>query len=193
MRLYNPWPEPYQINRRSPYGMRRHPITGRKKMHHGIDIAAPIGTPLIAGADGQIAHKGAGASGGFTLLIRHAGDWHSVYYHLEKPSHKRIGARVKAGDVVAYVGNTGASTGPHLHFELRQSRTFGDTVDPVPHLKGPFRGRSQRPQEPVSRPSRASGLRPWGDVRGKASPGLESLSRSWIARGAHAIRRGLGR
>jgi len=191
MRLYNPWPEPYQINRRSPYGPRkRHPITGKSTFHHGVDVAMPIGTPLIAGADGQIAHKGNGASGGHTLIIRHSGNFHTVYYHLKEESHKRIGARVKAGDVVATSGNTGASTGPHLHFEVRpHSRTWGETDDPVKYLQGPFRERPGAPRPP----RRGAGLRPWSEVEGRPSPGLESLSNSWIARGARAIRRGLGR
>jgi len=182
MRLYNPWPEPYQINARSPYGPRRHPITGKQSFHHGVDVALPIGTGILAPADGTIAHKGSGASGGFTLLVRHQGNWHTVYYHLNRPSHRNIGERVRAGDIIADSGNTGASTGPHLHFELRRSRAWGNTVDPVPFLKGPFRKAQERPGRP-QRPSRI----------GKVSPGLEGLSRSWIARGAHAIRRGLGR
>ena len=155
MRLYNPWPEPYRINARSPYGWRRHPITGKRKFHHGLDVALPVGTPLIAGADGVIAHKGSGASGGYTLLIRHAGNWHTVYYHLQKPSHRNIGEPVKAGDLVANSGNTGASTGPHLHYELRRSRTWGDTVDPVPYLQGPYRqAASPVKRDPRTRPPR---------------------------------------
>jgi murein DD-endopeptidase MepM/ murein hydrolase activator NlpD len=186
IQLFDPWPEGYRVNSRSPYGPRKHPITRKVTMHHGVDVAMPVGTPLIAGADGTIAHKGAGASGGHTLLIRHEGNWHSVYYHLQKPSHRNVGEQVKAGDVVADSGNTGASTGPHLHFELRRSRRWGDTVDPLPHLKGSFRSRAQTPQDARRRPARPSRI-------GRVSPGLESLSRSWMARGAHAIRRGLGR
>jgi len=191
MRLYNPWPEPYRINKRSPYGPRRHPITGQRgKMHHGVDVSMPVGTPLIAPADGQVAHKGSGASGGHVLIIRHQGNFHTVYYHLQQASHKHVGQQVKTGDLIANSGNTGASTGPHLHFELRRSREWGDTVDPVPYLLGPYR---ERPGGSRTRNSRSSRLRPWSQVRGKPSPGLESLSNSWLARGAHAIRRGLGR
>jgi murein DD-endopeptidase MepM/ murein hydrolase activator NlpD len=145
MRLYEPWPVPYTINSRSPYGPRKHPITRKVKFHHGVDIAMPVGTPLIAGADGRIAHKGSGASGGYTLLIEHEGGWHSVYYHLQKPSHRNIGEQVQAGDLVANSGNTGASTGPHLHFELRRSRRWGDTVNPVSHFQGKYR--REKPQE----------------------------------------------
>lgn len=152
MRLYEPWPVPYTINTRSPYGPRKHPITRKVKFHHGVDVAAPTGTPLIAGADGTIAHKGAGASGGNVLIIRHEGNWHSVYYHLQKPSHRHVGEQVRAGDVVAHVGSTGRSTGPHLHFELRRSRAWGDTVDPVPYFQGTYRRETS--QEAVSRPQR---------------------------------------
>ena len=187
MRLYNPWPEPYTINPGSPWGPRRHPITGQPgRMHHGVDVACPVGTPLIAGADGKIVNKGHHSKSGVTLVIKHRGNFHTAYYHLREPSFLNEGDRVKAGDIVAYSGNTGASTGPHVHFELRRGRQQATSIDPVPHLKGPFRQRRQRR-------SRPSSLRPWSDVRGKASPGLESLSNSWIARGAHAIRRGLGR
>lgn len=177
IRLYQPWPEPYRVNARSPYGpRRRHPITGKRTFHHGIDVAMPVGTSLTAGADGTIAHKGSGASGGYTLLIRHEGNWHTVYYHLQKPSHRHIGEQVKAGDVVAHSGNTGASTGPHLHFELRRSRQWGDTVDPVPAIVGPF----ERPRRP-ERPSRPS-------IVGKPSKGLEAWGRSWVNRGKHFLR-----
>lgn len=182
MRLFNPWPEPYTINARSPYGPRRHPITGKQSFHHGVDVAMPTGTNLIAPADGTVVHHGYGASGGHVLIIQHEGPWHTVYYHLKQRSHKPRGAQVKAGEVIADSGNTGASTGAHLHFELRRSRRWGDTVDPVPFLQGPFR----QGQEPTGRPPRPSRI-------GKVSPGLEALSRSWMARGAHAIRNGFGR
>ena len=151
MKLYEPWPEPYTINARSPYGPRK--LFGKVKFHHGVDVAAPTGTPLIAGADGTIAHKGSGASGGNVLIIRHEDDWHTVYYHLQKPSHRQVGDRVKAGDLVAHVGSTGRSTGPHLHYELRRSRNWGDTVDPVPHFQGKYAvAEPEKPQEPVSAP-----------------------------------------
>lgn len=135
--LTEPWPAGFTINARSPYGPRVHPITGKRTFHHGIDVAMPVGTPLKAGADGVVAHKGNGGSGGVTLLLKHANNMHTVYYHLQKPSSLPVGAAVKAGDVVAYSGNTGASTGPHLHYELRKSRNWGDTIDPAPHIVKP--------------------------------------------------------
>jgi murein DD-endopeptidase MepM/ murein hydrolase activator NlpD len=137
MRLVQPWPEPYTINARSPYGPRRHPITGKTTMHHGIDVAMPVGTKLTAPAPGTVVHKGNNGSGGVTLIIRHDGNMHTVYYHLQKPSPHAINARVNTGDFIAYSGNTGASTGPHLHMELRRSRKWGDTLDPQPHIVKP--------------------------------------------------------
>jgi len=194
VRLYNPWPEPYTINPQSPYGPRRDPITGAaNSWHHGIDVAMPIGTKLIAGADGTIAHKGSGASGGYTLIIRHEGSWHTVYYHLKQPSHLNIGDQVRAGDYVAASGNTGRSTGPHLHFELRRSRRWGDTTDPVPYLQGPYRAVTRDvPRDVVSEPTRDVTREVRPSRLGRAAPGLESWSNSWIARGAHFLRsRGL--
>ena len=136
MKLSQPWPEGYSVNKNSPYGYRTDPITRRRKFHHGIDVALPVGTPLTAGADGTIVHKGSGASGGNTLIIMHAHDVYAVYYHLQKPSHLPKGAKVQRGDQVALSGNTGRSTGPHLHFEVRKSRRWGDTVDPMPFFSG---------------------------------------------------------
>jgi murein DD-endopeptidase MepM/ murein hydrolase activator NlpD len=135
MKLHKPWPANYKINKRSPFGWRVHPITRRRKFHHGIDVALPVGTPLTAPADGEIVHKGNSASGGNTLVIKHAPDLFTVYYHLQKPPEARVGDKVKLGDVIAHSGNTGASTGPHLHFEVRKSQNWGDTLDPVPFFQ----------------------------------------------------------
>jgi hypothetical protein len=96
----------------------------------------PVGTELRAPADGVVVHKGNGPSGGITLIAKHADDVFTVYYHLSKPSHLLVGSRFEQGEVIAHSGNTGASTGPHLHWEVRRSRRFGDTVDPVPFLQG---------------------------------------------------------
>ena len=136
MKLSQPWPEGYSINARSPYGWRKHPISGRRKFHHGVDVAAPVGTELRAPADGVIVHKGSGGSGGYTLIIKHADDVFTVYYHMQKPSHLLKGTRVERGEQIGLIGNTGRSTGPHLHWEVRKSRRWGDTVDPVPYLQG---------------------------------------------------------
>lgn len=153
MKLKAPWPDGYEINARSPFGWRIHPITGKRKFHHGVDVALPVGTPLTAPADGVIAHKGSGASGGFTLIVEHAPDLFTVYYHLAKPSHLSKGTKVKQGEVIAHSGNTGASTGPHLHWEVRRSRTWGDTTDPVPYLE------AEDPTDPVEIPRKPMSAR----------------------------------
>jgi murein DD-endopeptidase MepM/ murein hydrolase activator NlpD len=134
MRLVEPWPDGYTVNKRSPYGPRVHPITGKRTFHHGVDVALPVGTPLTAPAPGVVVHKNRTDSAGFNLIIRHEGTWHTVYYHLQKPSHLLVNARVQTGDLIAYSGNTGASTGPHLHWELRKTRTWGDTVNPMDYV-----------------------------------------------------------
>jgi murein DD-endopeptidase MepM/ murein hydrolase activator NlpD len=138
MELFEPWPVGYKVNRRSPYGPRVHPITGKRTFHHGVDVALPVGTPLTAPADGVVVHKNRTSSAGFNLILRHEGTWHTVYYHLQKPSHLAVGDKVKAGDKIALSGNTGASTGPHLHWELRRSRTWGDTVNVMDYVVGPY-------------------------------------------------------
>jgi len=137
MKLHRPWPEGYTINARSPYGPRRHPITRKTTFHHGVDVALPVGTTLVAPADGVVVHKGFGSSGGHTLILKHDNNIHTVYYHLQKPSHLGKGTQVKLGDEVALSGNTGASTGPHLHWEVRRSRKWGDTIDPETVLVTP--------------------------------------------------------
>ena len=150
MPLQEPWPEGYTINARSPYGWRKHPITGRKTFHHGVDVALPVGTPLTAPADGVVVHKGNGASGGVTLILEHPGKLFTVYYHLQKPSHLAKGATVKLGELIAYSGNTGASTGPHLHWEVRTpTRQWGRTVDPVDYLQETVQPPEPAPVEPV--------------------------------------------
>jgi murein DD-endopeptidase MepM/ murein hydrolase activator NlpD len=136
-RLRNPWPNGYTINKNSPYGWRVHPITGKRTFHHGVDVAMPVGTTLKAPADGVVVHKGSGGSGGYTLILKHADDLYTVYYHLKQPSHLAKGAKVSLGDPIALSGNTGSSTGPHLHWECRNSRTWGDTRDPEPLLAQP--------------------------------------------------------
>lgn len=137
MKLLQPWPEPYTVNARSPFGWRIDPITGKKKFHHGIDVALPVGTPLVAPADGEVVHKGSGASGGNVLIMKHGPKDYIVFYHLQKPSALKVGDKVERGQVVAYSGNTGRSTGPHLHMELRNSKRWGDTRNPMPELVAP--------------------------------------------------------
>ena len=137
MRLSKPWPDGYAINKNSPYGNRVHPITKRKSFHHGVDVAMPVGTQLRAPAYGVVVKRGKSDSGGHTLVLEHANKIHTVYYHLQKASHLALGAKVAEGDPIAFSGNTGASTGPHLHWEVRKSAKWGDTANPVDFLGEP--------------------------------------------------------
>jgi murein DD-endopeptidase MepM/ murein hydrolase activator NlpD len=180
MELFEPWPVGYKVNRRSPYGPRVHPITGKRTFHHGVDVALPVGTPLTAPADGVVVHKNRTASAGFNLILRHEGTWHTVYYHLQKPSHLAVGDEVKAGQIIAKSGNTGQSTGPHLHWELRKSRTWGDTTDPMPYVVGPF---VEYEPEPVPEPVVPAPLPPGVPVnRPEPNPGHAHNSSANAAR-----------
>lgn len=103
----------------SSYGMRKHPILGYNKMHKGVDFAAPIGTPIYAAGDGVIEVMGRKGGYGKYMRIRHREGLKTAYAHLNgyaKGMHK--GKRVKQKQVIAYLGNTGRSTGPHLHYEV---------------------------------------------------------------------------
>ena len=103
----------------SNFGFRRHPIAGYRKMHQGIDFAAGTGTPVVAPADGVVVEARRWGGYGNWLRIRHSNGLETGYGHLSRyASGMRAGQRVRQGQVVAYVGSTGASTGPHLHYEI---------------------------------------------------------------------------
>ncbi len=103
----------------SGFGMRRHPVLGYSKMHKGTDFAAPTGTPIFAAGAGVITYYGVKGGYGNYTQIRHNAEYSTAYGHASKFNKKfRVGSKVKQGDVVAYVGTTGRSTGPHLHFEV---------------------------------------------------------------------------
>jgi len=103
----------------SNYGMRKHPILGYNKMHKGVDFAAPTGTPIFAAGNGVVEFAGKNGSYGNYIRIRHDGTYKTAYAHLNG-FKKGIygGVRVKQGDVIGFVGSTGRSTGPHLHYEI---------------------------------------------------------------------------
>ena len=101
----------------SGFGMRRHPVLGYSKMHKGTDFAAPTGTPIYAAGDGVVAKAGRFSSYGNYVRIRHRSDLDTAYGHMSKIAVK-AGARVKQGQIIGYVGTTGRSTGPHLHYEV---------------------------------------------------------------------------
>jgi murein DD-endopeptidase MepM/ murein hydrolase activator NlpD len=112
----------------SGFGLRRHPISGDIRQHHGVDFAAPSGSPIIASADGKVGT--AGWQGGYGLLVAldHKGGVQTRYAHLSAVN-VTPGQRIKKGDVIGFVGSTGRSTGPHLHYEVRIN---GRAVNPVP-------------------------------------------------------------
>lgn len=133
MKIYNPAPgRPIT----SPYGPRRHPITGeRGKMHHGIDYGGTFN--VLAAQDGIVVHIGWSRNGGgHVVIIKHANDLYTVYYHGAHRTPLKKKDRVRAGDFIYRSGSTGATTGPHLHFETRVRRGWGATRDPEIYLTG---------------------------------------------------------
>ena len=103
----------------SKFGMRKHPILGYNKMHRGTDFAAKKGTPIMASGSGKIIKAGWCGGGGNCIKIKHNSIFSTVYAHMSKfASHIVVGKRVKQGEIIGYVGSTGMSTGPHLHYEV---------------------------------------------------------------------------
>ena len=103
----------------SSFGMRKHPIDGFNKMHRGTDFAAPMGTPIMASGSGTIKKAGWCGGGGNCIVIRHNSTYQTVYAHMSKfAKGMKKGKRVKQGQTIGYVGSTGKSTGPHLHYEV---------------------------------------------------------------------------
>ena len=103
----------------SPFGMRKHPIDGYNKMHRGTDFAAPLGTPIMASGDGIVKKAGWCGGGGNCVKIKHNSTYQTVYAHMSKFARGiKPGVRVKQGQTIGYVGSTGKSTGPHLHYEV---------------------------------------------------------------------------
>lgn len=112
----------------SGYGMRRHPILGYSRMHRGIDFAAPTGTPVFAAGTGVIEMAGWNAGYGRYIRIRHDGAYDTAYAHLHGFARGiGKGRRVRQGQIIGYVGTTGQSTGPHLHYEVMRNNA---QVDP---------------------------------------------------------------
>ncbi len=103
----------------SSFGMRKHPIDGFNKMHRGTDFAAPMGTPIMASGNGVIKKAGWCGGGGNCVVIKHNSTYQTVYAHMSKFAKGiRKGTRVKQGQTIGFVGSTGKSTGPHLHYEV---------------------------------------------------------------------------
>lgn len=126
----------------SGFGMRKHPILGYSKMHKGVDFAARTGTPIMAAGDGVVEVAGRNGGYGNYVRLRHNGSIKTAYAHLSKfAKGTRKGARVKQGEIIGYVGSTGRSTGPHLHYEVlvdgRQKNPLSVKLPAGEQLKGP--------------------------------------------------------
>lgn len=113
----------------STFGMREHPVLGFTRMHKGVDFGVPIGTPVYASGDGVIGWVGPHGDHGNYVRIDHSGQLATAYAHLSAFAAKlAVGTRVRQGDVIAFSGNTGISTGPHLHYEVIVG---GQQIDPA--------------------------------------------------------------
>jgi murein DD-endopeptidase MepM/ murein hydrolase activator NlpD len=113
----------------STFGFRRHPLLGFTRLHAGVDFAAPPGTPVLAAGDGRVVQAGRNGGYGNWVKIVHSGALSTAYAHLRRIAPGiRSGTRVRQSQVIGFVGSTGLSTGPHLHFELQRS---GKPVDPL--------------------------------------------------------------
>lgn len=116
----------------SGFGMRTHPVLGGRRAHKGIDLAAPTGTPIYASADGVVTRADWFSSYGLFISLDHGASLETRYGHLSRLNVAE-GQEVKKGDLIGYVGSTGRSTGPHLHYEVRIA---GMAVNPVPYMQG---------------------------------------------------------
>ncbi len=114
----------------SDFGMRTHPVLGGRRSHNGIDLAAPTGTPIYATADGLVSRADRYSSYGLYVQIEHGANLETRYAHMSRIA-VAAGERVSKGEIIGYVGSTGRSTGPHLHYEVRVA---GDAVNPIPYM-----------------------------------------------------------
>jgi len=145
---------------------RRHPITRKVVPHHGVDLAAPRGTPVSCAADGRVVHAGWAGSLGLAVKVQHRSGYATVYGHLDRLADGLVrGAPVRQGQTIGRVGSTGLATGPHLHYEVLQG---GRPIDPL------------APRAPASRPVSGVGAalarsvatwRPWLATRAEQPPG----------------------
>ena len=103
----------------SSFGMRKHPILGFNKKHTGTDFAAPMGTPIMASGSGTITRAKWCGGGGNCIKIKHNSTYETVYAHMKSFARgMKVGKKVRQGEIIGYVGSTGMSTGPHLHYEV---------------------------------------------------------------------------
>jgi murein DD-endopeptidase MepM/ murein hydrolase activator NlpD len=126
---------------------RRHPVLNTIRAHRGVDYAAPTGTPIRAAGDGKVIFRGVQGGYGNAVVLQHGGNITTLYGHMSRFGNARVGARVRQGDVIGYVGKSGLATGPHLHYEYRVNGTHRNPrtvplppADPVPaHQQDDFR------------------------------------------------------
>jgi murein DD-endopeptidase MepM/ murein hydrolase activator NlpD len=113
-----------------------HPVLHTVRAHLGVDYAAPVGTPVWAAAPGTVTFRGPAGGAGNLVMIRHDSGIETAYMHLSKFASIKVGQRIDAKTVIGYVGTTGLSTGPHLHFGVKKN---GEFVDPT--KLAPMRGK----------------------------------------------------
>ncbi len=130
------WPLPSSYGRSritSYFGHREQPVAGASTYHRAIDIGVPIGTSVYAAADGYVVTTGYSSIRGNYIMVKHADNLYTFYQHL-KSIVVSAGRNVSKGQTIAYSGNTGIGSGPHLHFEVRTSPNYGSEVDPLKYL-----------------------------------------------------------
>lgn len=130
--LYLATPKGYPVpgNITSNFGQRKDPFSGETHFHSGLDISSSPASPIRATADGVVRHSGWTQNNGFVIGLEH-GHGYSTFYAHNQRNAVRVGQKVKAGDVIGYVGSTGKSTGPHVHYEVWKD---GKSVDPLPYI-----------------------------------------------------------
>lgn len=130
------WPLPSSYGRSritSYFGHREQPVAGASTYHRAIDIGVPIGTSVYAAADGYVVTTGYSSIRGNYIMVKHADNLYTFYQHLKSVAVP-AGRNVSKGQTIAYSGNTGIGSGPHLHFEVRTSPNYGSEVDPLKYL-----------------------------------------------------------
>lgn len=130
------WPLPSTYGRSritSYFGNREQPVPGASTNHRAIDIGVPVGTPVYSAADGVVVTRGYSNVRGYYIMVKHADNLYTFYQHL-KSIAASAGQTVKKGETIAYSGNTGIGSGPHLHFEVRTSPNYGSEVNPLLYL-----------------------------------------------------------
>ncbi len=132
--LYLATPKGFPVagNISSSYGKREDPITGNGAFHSGIDISASPGVSILATADGIVSHSGWTPHSGYVVVLEHGCGFSTIYAHNKKNAVK-VGQKVSRGDTLGYVGSTGKSTGPHVHYEIWEK---GRSVNPKKYLQG---------------------------------------------------------